>query len=451
MTAEIAILNKDGVALASDSTVTVSAISAAGSSSKAYPSANKLFGLSREHPVGVMVYGNAHFMGIPWETVIKEYRRKLGHVAHATLFDYASGFIAFLEQSPKIFDENTQRRSFESSVRGYFDDWINGHVVKFRANIGRKRKKKLDQPEVRDLAAQVIDFEATRLGKEGSLSYLPSGFESKLARMYRRQIDSIGEGILGKYQLSSKSKAQLRKIAVRVLCCDSVWPDSISGLVIAGFGEDEVFPSLWSCSPHLIAAGKVIYAPGKRLSISHAADALIVPFAQRDVADTFIQGVDPEFQSVVESALSELSAKISQVVLDRVPGIDDALRNACEPKATKVVESVVKKVIRDFRAYMREAHVDPLLAVVSTLPKDEMAALANSLVGVTVAKRKVSLGLETVGGPVDVAVISKGDGFIWISRKHYFKPEYNLQFSRNYFAEALHAINKEKTKRPRRN
>jgi len=42
---------------------------------------------------------------------------------------------------------------------------------------------------------------------------------------------------------------------------------------------------------------------------------------------------------------------------------------------------------------------------------------------------------ETVGGPIDVAVISKGDGFVWIKRKHYFRPELNHCFFRNYFRE----------------
>lgn len=32
-----------------------------------------------------------------------------------------------------------------------------------------------------------------------------------------------------------------------------------------------------------------------------------------------------------------------------------------------------------------------------------------------------------------VAVISKGDGFVWINRKHYFKPELNASFFSNYF------------------
>ena len=59
--------------------------------------------------------------------------------------------------------------------------------------------------------------------------------------------------------------------------------------------------------------------------------------------------------------------------------------------------------------------------------------MAESLVNLASFKQRVTLDDETVGGPIDVAVISKGDGFIWIKRKHYFKPELNLGFIENYF------------------
>lgn len=45
--------------------------------------------------------------------------------------------------------------------------------------------------------------------------------------------------------------------------------------------------------------------------------------------------------------------------------------------------------------------------------KEELATVAETLVNLTSFKRRVSLDKETVGGPIDVAVISKGDGFIW--------------------------------------
>ena len=77
--------------------------------------------------------------------------------------------------------------------------------------------------------------------------------------------------------------------------------------------------------------------------------------------------------------------------------------------------------------------VQPMLAVVEMLPKDELAAMAEALVNLTKSQRRVSLQAETVGGAVDVAVISKGDGFVWIKRKFYFEPEMNPRFISNYY------------------
>ena len=90
MTAEIAIMNKSAVALAADSAVTI------GSGQKIYNSANKLFALSRYHPVGIMVFSNANFMGIPWETIIKIYRKQLHDKSFDTTNEYAQDFINFI-------------------------------------------------------------------------------------------------------------------------------------------------------------------------------------------------------------------------------------------------------------------------------------------------------------------------------------------------------------------
>ena len=51
--------------------------------------------------------------------------------------------------------------------------------------------------------------------------------------------------------------------------------------------------------------------------------------------------------------------------------------------------------------------------------------MAESLVNLTKFRRRVTPERETVGGPIDVAVITKGDGFVWIRRKHYFDPALN--------------------------
>jgi hypothetical protein len=74
MTAEVAVMNKSAIALAADSKVTISGVG----SSKTYDTVSKVFTLSKVHPVGIMIFGNAEFMSYPWETIIKVYRKLKG-------------------------------------------------------------------------------------------------------------------------------------------------------------------------------------------------------------------------------------------------------------------------------------------------------------------------------------------------------------------------------------
>ena len=43
--------------------------------------------------------------------------------------------------------------------------------------------------------------------------------------------------------------------------------------------------------------------------------------------------------------------------------------------------------------------------------------------------QRLSNDLESVGGEIDVAIISKSDGFIWKKKKDYFKHDLNPQIN----------------------
>ena len=97
-------------------------------------------------------------------------------------------------------------------------------------------------------------------------------------------------------------------------------------------------------------------------------------------------------------------------------------------------------------AFRQQVFVDPVVNTVENLPKRELAAMAESLVNITSFRQRVTPDTETVGGPIDVAVISRGDGFVWIKRKHYFRPELNHQFFANYYREDIHGREQEGSK-----
>ncbi len=82
-----------------------------------------------------------------------------------------------------------------------------------------------------------------------------------------------------------------------------------------------------------------------------------------------------------------------------------------------------------------------ILDVVSILPLKELAEVASTLVRLSSFDKQLSLEAETVGEPIDVAVISKGDGFIWINRKHYSQADLNHRHFRDY--QQSHSTNEE--------
>ena len=93
MTAEVAIMNRSAIALAADSAMTFGPPG----SEKIYP-VNKVFTLSKFHPVGIMIYNNADHMHVPFETIIKLYREDAWDKSEKHINDYAAKFLTFLSR-----------------------------------------------------------------------------------------------------------------------------------------------------------------------------------------------------------------------------------------------------------------------------------------------------------------------------------------------------------------
>jgi len=63
--------------------------------------------------------------------------------------------------------------------------------------------------------------------------------------------------------------------------------------------------------------------------------------------------------------------------------------------------------------------------VADAMPIQDAIDLAEFLVHVTIQFVRFSPGSPMVGGPIEVASITKHEGFRWVSRKHYFSPHLN--------------------------
>ena len=130
--------------------------------------------------------------------------------------------------------------------------------------------------------------------------------------------------------------------------------------------------------------------------------------------------------------MAELVVKLPDAVVDSIGDLDETAKakwkKKFRPESVKAIRSLFAKLDEQ----RNEKHLGPINQAVANMPKDELGHAAARLVSLNWFQKRMSLTTETVGGPVDVAVISKGDGFIWIDRKHYFRPELNRHFFDNY-------------------
>ncbi len=426
MTAEIAVMNREAIALAADSAVTLDF----SSGPKVFSSANKIFALSSEQPVGVMVFGGAAFVGMPWETVIKEIRASLGGNVLPTVSAYNDRFFAELLKHDAFAGPDVQARSFIALVGEAFQSVLTGFLE--AAEHAIETKEGLTEKQLSDLLAEQITTHREAWAETDAQPGVQAGLGQRLRRRYARQIKVLREEVFERLPLPRRAVTALGEIAGLVFThrVPKLADLNYSGIVIAGFGGDEYFPHLMRQLVYGVVDGSLRTEAREELSVSYDNDAWIAPFAQREMVDAFIEGLEPGYGLHAERATRKLADDLVDLALEKV-GHSSVQRQKVRREIATGVDRRFSELDNELRRLRNERNVWPIIEVVSALPKDELAAMAESLVNLTSFKRRVSKSAETVGGPIDVAVISRGDGFVWIKRKHYFPGDLNPRYLAN--------------------
>ena len=419
MTAEVCVMNKLGVALAADSAVTRTG----GADPKIYQSADKLFLLSYSDPVAVMIYGNATLMGIPWETIIKLYRRTHGDQSRPRVLDHALGLMSFLAKSRELFPEDLQRKYLVADLRAYFRHLLEQLAKTFEEEFAEKRR--VAEARVKANFMKVVREESKQYRTRNILDGLPRTHAATVRKLFRRDIAKTVDAVLGKLPMTKAVRDRLCTLAAESAVKGFV--SDYSGIVVAGFGNREAFPAIVSLEVYRVLAHRTKYGKKSLTQIEHDKGAIIVPFAQTEMVQAFMEGIDPRLRDFVQRSLSTTFEDLPKKLADTLrTGLksQESLRKTLRSLTTNALATLRE----DWLKHQHKHHIRPIMQVVSILPKDELASLAESLVNLTVLRRHTSTEAETVGGPIDVAVVTKGDGFVWIKRKHYFDAGLNPRY-----------------------
>ncbi|MGO4337849.1 hypothetical protein AB4037_23310 [Labrys sp. KB_33_2] len=414
MTSEVCLMNRLAVVLAADSATTVTRWTENGKEERYFKGANKIFQLSNYQPVGLMIYDSADILSVPWEVVVKEFRSVLGERSFNHIQEYAEEFFNFIDTSLWLFPVAVQREHiidqassagfrllFGLDLEGLPDDAEKAAVVRTAVNERAENLAKLplipriDQDAANDLLASSKDEVAQRVR-----SWLGS-----LDLDYVDCLEAIAENGIN----------ELLKNPHHFLGC--------TGLVFAGFGEKDPFPTMIEFQSCGIVAGKFAAREQSHMSIDHSTPAWISAFAQTAMSDTFTLGLSKDIYGSLVGAVADGLNQFAQTVTQESGGDLNRISNI-EDLIVKTTDSIGEAVLQQ----ARRDHAAPLRNILGVLPVDEMAELAETLINLQSLKEKVTKPSETVGGPVDVAIVTRGEGLVWIKRKHFFPRDLNARY-----------------------
>lgn len=411
MTAIVAVLNKHGAAIAADSAVTL------GDTHKVINNGNKVFTLSKYEPVGIATYGNASFMGIPWEIIIKTYRKQLSEAKFPRLSDYVDDFLNYIRHSGFV-SESDKDMDILNNMLFYY------HIVVNKIN---SNKDKILSTE--NIAAEFqknteinrTDINVCPELENYSIESFKQDYKGAIITFFSTINDNFTEE---QNHIIIESFFYYFRLFINA--------PNVSGLVFVGYGDEEIYPSLLNIEISSFVKERIKYINKGYKRIGLDTDAIITPFAQVDVCHTIIRGMTPLFYNLLHDIFQANASKIMVAIADVLDnnevskGITSQIRNLD-------VNAMSQQFVDSFEERKRDIYTDPLLNTITVLNKEDLANLAESLVSLTSVVRRISPSEETVGGPIDIAILSKGDGFIWKNRKHYFDPKMNTHFFDNYY------------------
>jgi len=385
MTAQVVVMNKAAVALASDSSVS---LTAGTQLRRSYLTAEKVFPLAPPHRLAVMHNGDTELLGAPYAVLLLEWLHGLDKPL-AEVSDYARSFVEWVEAQAGMFDTESEDRHLRWMLDDYYRA-IRSEVVRLVEERGASRDGSAS------ILEEVAKGRADHLARLDQCPNLAGVDGAGYVEQRRTTVTEVVEDVFAGIERSEAADAQLRRVAADLIGAQEPFSTD-ADLVFVGFGDDQLFPASQVLTVRGVTDGKLKTEPGPQLTVTTTDGCYISPYAQTEAMHTFLSGYHRDFLDAAHERL----AKVLGSVEGERDGDDD-------PHAA---------LDDDFERLSWEEFIEPLVATVSGLPRVELARTAEALVGLQVLRKLTRAEADTVGGPVDVATITRADGFVWCRHK----------------------------------
>lgn len=359
MTIQAIISNKTSMILCTDLQQTIDEY-------KSYIGVKKIFEIKKNKPLGIMINGFMDFEGVPLETLISEFKEKLGKTNNPKKIK--EEFILFLSNSTPytpIEDYlSPVLESFKNNLAECFEE--NGFLYTINTQSFRTIPEFIKghsgfSDEFHDIIPEKYDKEEYNL---------------KIWRIFSYELEFYGTQV-----------------------------------IIAGYDDNHHYGSLHVINIYCNDHGKIIFKDIE--SIENCDEPYIRVFAMNQEAYAFISGVSDDFEEFIKTNLKNANKDI-------LNNLEWFLMEKNIENSNEILDKIKDELdlsFSDLNYLIDNYKINTIQKMANSceyVPRQVLCDFANSLIKLTALKQKLSLDLETVSSESDIALITKTTNFKWV-------------------------------------
>ena len=402
MTSQLILLNGFGVALASDSAMTLG-------KKRTYETAEKIIPLPSPHRLAVLHSGSVNIHGMPYSVLVNEWATTLGSTPLRTVVLYRQNFLSWLNDN---HDWVTPGRATEDFM------YQLGDIYKVIWNKIKESLSDEDSEQVQlEKCLSIFNEYSQRYREFPSLSHSEGDWINQAYTRIEKEVTESRNYWFDDIPMNDEIEQQID--AFTHLYLERGHFLNRAGLAFAGFGEKQLLPSYARVDIGGIMNGSLLYENVEDLSAEPGESGYfgICPIGQTASIDLVLKGLDYRLVGIARDAAMRAIFQPVEDGEESQPGKDKADVNfsiSVDPELSSKIHSSVED---SFVEWSEKNHMKGLRGAIASLPVASLATVSRSLIEVQSLTQTITGEMGTVGGPIDVATISRQDGFQWVRHK----------------------------------
>lgn len=426
MTSEVMLLNVQGAALAADSALTAIEYHPDGTATVRYQTGiDKVYLLDEKMPVAAMIFDVAEFYRYPWGTIFETFRATTSSRGD-TVPLVAESMVRFLARWTSGADAKAGKLLpvDEGQERLHFAIYVAALLQRYQQCVELAGERKLRADEaVHVRALDMLRFETQYAGTYFQNLFLPAGTPPQkrpligessprlvglIEQYLPRLIDGMSEALFGPGVLAPALRTQLAEVTVASCLTDWMAPGvPQTGVVLAGFGTDEIRPSYVDLRIGSAFGGIVKHQLVSAGTPSNSEPAIIQSYAQADLIDALLRGAQPGYKYLMFQLMRQGIDSLLNSVSGEVAKKDAGLGKAVLQTFSQAPLALSRAILMAGDDIARHAMEMRVAEVVNSSPPDQLAEQATKMIVLSVIEHELT-GSQSVAQPILAIRMSKG-------------------------------------------